>query len=161
MSAVKTEFNWSDRNDARTKLVRWDIPRDAKLVAEVRDALEAEYKVDYVHVVQDTIYSTDDIKRYTDTNFFDPATMKWHNSRLGRERLIGEAIFFVTSDKDDYPYGDPQPRKWTLRIWYRGEFHRFSELGEYSSSRAANKALDAIPADLDELIASDYQGLLD
>jgi|SRR5690606_827880 len=132
-----------------TKVIRWDIEDSAEAVDNLRKAIERETG-EHAHVRQDVIYSTNDIKQYVNTHFFDRDTMRAFNSRLGRERLVNGVLYFVTSEKqpDYYDYNTGEhftyPRLYTLRKFEAGEFYTVGGFQAYTSSRQANKALDAV-----------------
>lgn len=77
-----------------------------------------------------TVHSTDDIRAIADragSHFFDADTMRFFNSRLlsgvypaqtntGKwEAVTGNAFYFVTSERFEALYSDPEPRHYTVR----------------------------------------------
>lgn len=143
---VQTTIHYGD-----TKVTRWDVEDSADAVDNLRRAVERETG-EYAHIRQDTIYSTDDAKRYTESGskFFSPEAMRFFNSRVGRERLVNGVLYFVTSEKmsDYYNHRTGEhytyPRQYTVRKFENGSIDEVSEFGEFETSRQANRFLDSI-----------------
>lgn len=126
-------------NGDNVKVVRFDLADDQNTYDSVKDEYAAKSDDGYAHVRQDNLYAASDIARYVDTNFFDVATMRFFNSRVLGSRVVGNAIYFVTSERMDYG----TPRKYTVRVFRGGTFGYAdgTGLGDFLTSQAANKFL--------------------
>ena len=74
------------------------------------------YRIDQIQSIE----SIDDLKRVAalmGNHFFSPNTMRFFNSRIS-SRLYPVSVregYFVTSERQDMPYSDPEPRQYTVR----------------------------------------------
>lgn len=125
-------------NGDNVKVVRFDLADDQDTYDSVKAEYAAKSDDGYAHVRQDNLYAASDIARYVDTNFFDPATMRFFNSRVLGSRVVGNAIYFVTSERQL-----STARDYTVRVFRDGEFGYAdgTVLGHFLTSKAANKFL--------------------
>lgn len=135
---VQTTIRYTVNGDSAT-VVRYDLADDNDTYDSVREEYKALSDDGYAHIRQDSLYGPDDIAKYTQTHFFDVATMRFFNSRVLGSRVVGNAIYFVTSERMDYG----TPRQYTVRVFRDGTFGyaEGTELGDFLTSQAANKFL--------------------
>ena len=70
--------------------------------------------------------------------FFSKGALKSFNSRV-HDVVYGNCVF-VTSEKNDIPYGAPQPRVYTVRIAMAdGSIETYGNLGDYATRAQAHR----------------------
>lgn len=82
-------------------------------------------------------------------HWFDPSAIRFFRSRLPEHwsPLIG-GRYFISSERHESPYGDSEPRLYTIReAMSDGSVETVGEFQAYTSRRQAERAASALPTD--------------
>lgn len=109
-------------------------------------------------------YSTDRIKRHSEgyTHFFDPATMRYFNSRIGSNAYPTANPFvtlFTTSERFVPLYERAHPRLYSVRS-YDSRDHDINTVGEfqaYTSSASANRAAKQLASEWEYTLEDQHE----
>ena len=88
-----------------------------------------------------TVHSISQIKANNGRNgyyFFSKGAMRSFNTRV-HDVVYGNCVF-VTSERNDIPYGRPQPRVYTIRIAMAdGSIETYGDMGAYATRAQAHR----------------------
>lgn len=78
-------------------------------------------------------------------HFFDADTLRFFSSRIGASLRAGDALFFITSERDEYGaarYGN-SPRLYTVRASF-DEGRTIQTVGEFQQHATRDRAMGAM-----------------